>query len=103
MRVVFLGTPEFGVPSLQALVEAGYEVAGVFTQPDKPRGRGNKLAPSPVKECALGYGIPIFQPRKIRLEGVEDAAFAAPRSVRNGGLRPDSLSRNSGYSAGWAR
>lgn len=78
MRVVFLGTPEFGVPSLQALVEAGYEVVGVFTQPDKPRGRGNKLAPSPVKECALGYGIPIFQPRKIRLEGVEDLRSLRP-------------------------
>ena len=49
MRVVFLGTPEFGVPSLKALVNAGYEVAGVFTQPDKPKGRGNKMLPSPVK------------------------------------------------------
>ena len=65
MRVVFLGTPEFGVPSLKALVNAGYEVAGVFTQPDKPKGRGNKMQKSPVKLCAEAYGIPVFQPVKI--------------------------------------
>ena len=50
MRIVFMGTPEFAVPSLRALCEHGYEVAGVFTQPDRPRGRGNRLSPSPVKE-----------------------------------------------------
>ena len=71
MRIVFLGTPEFGVPSLKALVEAGYEVAGVFTQPDKPKGRGNKMQKSPVKLCAEAYGIPVFQPVKIRVDGVE--------------------------------
>lgn len=78
MRVVFLGTPDFGVPSLKALVEAGYEVAGVFTQPDKPKGRGNKMLPSPVKVCAQGYGIPVFQPVKIRADGVEDLRSLAP-------------------------
>lgn len=78
MRVVFLGTPEFGVPSLKALVEAGHEVAGVFTQPDKPKGRGNKMLPSPVKLQALQYGIPVFQPVKIRLDGVEDLRALAP-------------------------
>ena len=57
MRVVFLGTPEFGVPSLKALVNAGYEVAGVFTQPDKPKGRGNKMLPSPVKSCAISVSV----------------------------------------------
>ena len=66
MRVVFLGTPEFGVPSLRALKEAGYEVVGVFTQPDKPKGRGNKMQQSPVKECALQLGVPVYQPEKIR-------------------------------------
>lgn len=71
MRVVFLGTPDFGVPSLKALVEAGHDVVGVFTQPDKPKGRGKKLMPSPVKECAMGYGIPVFQPRRIRVDGVQ--------------------------------
>jgi len=71
MRVVFLGTPEFGVPSLKALVGAGHEVAGVFTQPDRPKGRGNKMVKSPVKECAEKLGIPVYQPVKIRVDGVE--------------------------------
>ena len=78
MRIVFLGTPEFGVPSLQALVRAGYEVAGVFTQPDKPKGRGNKMQPSPVKVCAQSLGIPVFQPKKIRLDGAEDLRSLRP-------------------------
>ena len=78
MRIVFLGTPEFGVPSLKALVQAGYEVVGVFTQPDKPKGRGKKMQMSPVKECALEMGIPVYQPVKIRLDGVEDLKSLQP-------------------------
>ena len=78
MRVVFLGTPEFGVPSLEALIRSGHDVAGVFTQPDKPKGRGNKMQMSPVKECALAHGIPVFQPVKIRLDGVEDLRALKP-------------------------
>ncbi len=78
MRVVFMGTPDFAVPSLKALISAGYDVAGVFTQPDKPKGRGNKLAPSPVKECALAHHIPVFQPNRIRKDGVEDLRSLAP-------------------------
>ena len=78
MRVVFLGTPEFGVPSLKALFDAGCEVVGVFTQPDKPKGRGNKLQKSPVKLCAQERGIPVFQPVKIRLDGVEALRFLRP-------------------------
>lgn len=78
MRVVFLGTPEFGVPSLLALIAAGHHVAGVFTQPDKPKGRGNKMQMSPVKECALSYNIPVFQPKKIRLDGVDDLRALKP-------------------------
>ena len=78
MRVVFLGTPEFGVPSLKALVSAGYDVVGVFTQPDKPKGRGNKMLPSPVKSCAVELGIPVFQPVKIRVDGVEDLKSLKP-------------------------
>lgn len=72
MRVVFMGTPLFAVPSLKALIEAGYEVCGVFSQPDKPVGRHqNKLKPTPVKECALnynsiGYNIPVYQPENLR-------------------------------------
>ncbi len=78
MRVVFMGTPDFAVPSLKALLDSGYDVAGVFTQPDKPRGRGNKLTPSPVKECAQMYGIPVFQPNRIRKDGVFDLRRLAP-------------------------
>lgn len=78
MRIAFMGTPEFAVPSLEALVAGGYEVVGVFTQPDRPKGRGNKLAPSPVKECALKLGIPVFQPVRIRKDGVEDLKCLKP-------------------------
>lgn len=66
MRIVFMGTPEFAVPSLRALVEAGHDIAGVFTQPDKPKNRGMKLQPTPVKEYALTQGLPVFQPAKLR-------------------------------------
>lgn len=78
MRIVFMGTPEFAVPSLRALCEHGYEVVGVFTQPDRPKGRGNRLTPSPVKEYALEQGIPVFQPEKIRRDGVDDLRALAP-------------------------
>ena len=64
--IVFLGTPDFAVPSLKALVENGYNVKAVFTQPDRPKGRGNKMQFSPVKEYALEAGIPVYQPVKIR-------------------------------------
>lgn len=66
MRIVFMGTPEFAVPSLKALVEAGHDIAGVFTQPDKPKNRGMKLQPTPVKEYALTQNLPVFQPAKMR-------------------------------------
>lgn len=66
MRIVFMGTPEFAVPSLKALVEAGHDICGVFTQPDKPKNRGMKLQSTPVKEYALTCEIPIFQPSKLR-------------------------------------
>ena len=78
MRVVFMGTPEFAVPSLQALLDAGHEVAGVFTQPDRPAGRGKKLTASPVKKLAEARGIPVFQPQRIRRDGVEDLRALAP-------------------------
>ena len=69
MRVVFMGTPAFAVCSLQALVEAGHQIVGVFSQPDRPVGRHhNKLQPTPVKECAQSHGIPVFQPEKLRDE-----------------------------------
>ena len=61
MRIVFMGTPEFAVPSLKALIREGYEIAGVFTQPDRPKGRGKKPAPSPVKMAAEEAGIPVVR------------------------------------------
>lgn len=66
MRVVFMGTPDFAVPCLERLYADGHEVVGVFTQPDKPKGRGNRMTPPPVKEKAMEYGIPVFQPRSMR-------------------------------------
>src|SRR5688500_16612440 len=64
--VVFMGTPDFAVPSLKALIDA-YRVVGVVTQPDRPAGRGNQEPlPSPVKQVALEHGIPLFQPEKLR-------------------------------------
>ncbi len=78
MRIVFMGTPEFAVPSLKTLVDAGYNVVGVFTQPDKPKGRGNKLALSPVKELATSLNIPVFQPHRISKDGVDDLKRLAP-------------------------
>ena len=66
MRVVFLGTPDFAVPSLDALVLAGHSVVGVFTQPDRPKGRGQQVAESPVKQAAVRLGLPVFQPERIR-------------------------------------
>lgn len=66
MQIVFLGTPEFAVPSLKGLAEAGHNVQVVFTQPDRPKGRGNQLAASPVKEAAIELGFRVLQPERIR-------------------------------------
>ena len=66
MKTVFMGTPDFAVPPLHALIEAGYEVAAVVTQPDKPQGRGKTLLPTPVKEEALMHEIPVYQPQRVR-------------------------------------
>ena len=69
MRVVFAGTPEFARSALQAILQAGHSVPLVLTQPDRPSGRGMKLTPSPVKQCALEAGIPVLQPHSLRLDG----------------------------------
>lgn len=66
MKVIFMGTPDFSVGTLNALAEAGYEVVLAVTQPDKPKGRGGKMQATPVKEAAALHGIPVFQPKKIR-------------------------------------
>ena len=82
MRVVFMGTPDFAVASLQQLLDDGFEIAGIFTQPDKPKGRGMELSVSPVKELALSHSIPVFQPEKMR----DGTALEALKS-----LKPDIL------------
>lgn len=78
MRVIFAGTPEFARVALERLHAAGFEIPLVLTQPDRPAGRGMKLQPSPVKQFALAHGLPLAQPRSLRLDGKypEDAAAA---------------------------
>lgn len=66
MRVIFMGTPDFATGTLEEIVKAGHEVAGVVTQPDKPKGRGKTMMPTPVKETALKYNLPVYQPKKVR-------------------------------------
>lgn len=66
MRLVFMGTPDFAAVSLRRLLEEGFDVAAVFTQPDKPKNRGMRLAPSPVKAAALEAGLPVYQPETLR-------------------------------------
>jgi methionyl-tRNA formyltransferase len=66
MKVIFMGTPDFSVGTLEALVEAGHEVVLAVTQPDKPKGRGKEMQFTPVKECACKYNIPVYQPRRVR-------------------------------------
>ena len=82
MRIVFMGTPDFSVPALKALVEAGHQVIAVVTQPDKPKGRGKEVQMTPVKIQAMEYGIPVYQPAKVReasfvevLKGLEADAY----------------------------
>ena len=66
MKIVFMGTPEFAVPCLRMLAESSHEVPAVFTQPDKPKGRGYKMIPTPVKSVAMEYNIPVYQPLSLR-------------------------------------
>ncbi|MBD9426045.1 methionyl-tRNA formyltransferase [Pseudomonas sp. PDM15] len=66
MRIIFAGTPEFAASHLQALLDAGREIVAVYTQPDRPAGRGQKLMPSPVKQLALQHGIAVYQPQTLR-------------------------------------
>ncbi len=78
MRIVFAGTPDFAVPALDALAAAGHELAAVYTQPDRPAGRGRKLQPSPVKQRAVALGLPVEQPASLNDSG----AFERLRSYR---------------------
>lgn len=68
MKILFMGTPDFAVGALEAIIKAGHEVVCAVTQPDKPKGRGKAVQFPPVKECALKYGIPVFQPVRIKME-----------------------------------
>jgi len=79
IRTVFMGTPAFAVPTLDVLLQAGLNLVGVYTQPDRPKGRGQALAAPPVKELALRHHIPVFQPQKLRApEVVEELRVLAP-------------------------
>lgn len=82
MRIVFMGTPDFAVPSLEALLRRGHEIAAVYTQPDKPKGRGHKLLPPPVKVLALEHNIPVCQPTTLRnAEAVETLRAFEPELI----------------------
>jgi len=82
MKLVFLGTPEFAVPSLEHAIAAGHQVVEVVTQPDRPKGRKQELGQSPVKQAALRHGIPVYQPERIRRpESVEHLRNLAPEAM----------------------
>ena len=95
MRIVFMGTPDFSVPCLQALIDDGHDVCAVFTQPDKPKGRHGILTQPPVKELALKYNIPVYQPKTLRTDEAKelfkslDAELAIV--VAYGKILPDEL------------
>ena len=97
MVIVFFGTPQFAVPSLETLVASSHEVRGVVTQPDKPRGRGQKVTEGPVKAAAVSHGIPVYQPPRLRDAGVVDAIARWQPDlgvvVAYGKLIPDELLR----------
>jgi methionyl-tRNA formyltransferase len=79
IRTVFMGTPDFALETLQGLIDAGLDLVGIYTQPDRPKGRGKKLAAPPVKELALEHNIPVFQPQKLRAtEAVAELQELAP-------------------------
>lgn len=95
MKIVFMGTPEFAVPCLQKLIDMGHEVTGVFTQPDKPKGRHGILTPPPVKELALANNIKVYQPVKMRdgtaLEMLKEAAPELAIVVAYGKILPKEI------------
>jgi methionyl-tRNA formyltransferase len=95
MRVLFMGTPDFAACSLQKLIDEGFDVVGVFCQPDKPKNRGHKLQPCAVKEVALGAGLPVFQPTTLRdgdaLAQMQSLAPDIAVVVAYGKLLPDEM------------
>lgn len=95
MRIVFMGTPDFAAASLEKLLAEGFDVVGVFTQPDKPKGRGMEMAYSPVKELALAHSLPVYQPEKMRdgtaLDAVKSLAPDILVVVAYGRILPDDI------------
>lgn len=95
MRIIYMGTPDFAVNALVSLVDAGHEVVACYTQPDKPKGRSKALQPTPVKVKALEYGIPVYQPVKLReSENVEKIMQYAPDAIvvaAYGQILPESI------------
>lgn len=81
MKIVYMGTPDFAVAPLEALIQAGHQVTAVVTQPDKQRGRGKEVQMTPVKECALKHGIPVFQPIKIKEKEAVDRLRGYPADI----------------------
>lgn len=79
MNIVFMGTPDFAVPALNSIAKAGHHISGVVTQPDKPKGRGKEVRPTPVKEFAMELNIPVYQPEKVEDKGfIEQLRKLAP-------------------------
>ncbi|MFW5432430.1 MAG: methionyl-tRNA formyltransferase [Methylophilaceae bacterium] len=81
MKIIFAGTPEFAVPALDALINAGHDIVMVLTQPDRPAGRGLQLRVSPVKQLALQHGIPVYQPESLKPEEVQESIEAMQSDV----------------------
>ncbi len=79
--ILFMGTPEFAVPSLELLIKNKYTLLAVVTQPDRPRGRGNRVIPSPVKKLALEHGIPVLQPERLTVDFIQEVKQLAPEVV----------------------
>ena len=114
MKIVYMGTPEFAVAPLEALIAAGHEIRAVVTQPDKPKGRSGKVQMPPVKECAIKHGIEVFQPVRIKApEAVAQlktyeadayvvAAFGQPglRARKLGDLKRGNTDRRDDHAAG---
>ena len=90
MRIVFMGTPEFAVEVLRRVVEDGWNVVAAYTQPDKPKNRGMKLVPTPVKEYALSVSIPVYQPQSCRDEATLEQLRARQSGIRCRAVRSPS-------------
>ena len=95
MRIIYMGTPDFAVNALEKIVEAGHEVVACYTQPDKPKGRGKALQPTPVKVRAMAHDIPVYQPAKLRdQENVDVISEYAPDVIvvaAYGQILPESI------------